>query len=307
MRDHVVDLGRGVLLGGGVAVGHHPGDELVVEDDVLLKGVARLVHIIYMYVRVVRVHLAAALVDGQEDGLDAGRGLRHEARGAGGGDGEAGNVASAELRHAFVECRIGFAQAGDEGVVLLAFGVVDLEGATVAGQLDGRGVGGQGECLLYLFGHVGSLFRTVTEVEGCQHVTLGGDAYAGASAHECLATDALPEFAFGTLDLVSLGVGIDLLEDLVDLLRLEVDDVVHDALSQSDVLLEQVEVEMGIGCEGVDNIGVEVDSQQSAAVIGTEGDLAAGVGGDGAEAEVGVGVGHGFAQDGVPEEHAWLG
>ena len=73
------------------------------------------------------------------------------------------------------------------------------------------------------------------------------------------------------------------------------------------MLLEQVEVEVRIGCEGVDDVGVEVDSQQSATVIGTEGDLAAGVGGDGAEAEVGVGVGHGFAQDGIPEEHAWLG
>ena len=70
---------------------------------------------------------------------------------------------------------------------------------------------------------------------------------------------------------------------------------------------EKVEVKVCFGGEGLLDIGVEVDGQQSAGVVGTEWDLAAGVGGYGLESEVGVAVGERLACDGVPEEYAGFG
>ena len=134
---HGVDLLLGVALGGVVTLGLHPGHELGVVYDELLEGVAGLVDEVHMYVGVVGVHLTATLVDGHEDGLDTRGGLCHEAHGACGGDGEAGDVAAAILLHLVVECGIGILETVDEGVVLLALGVIYLECSTLLGHLHG--------------------------------------------------------------------------------------------------------------------------------------------------------------------------
>ncbi len=73
------------------------------------------------------------------------------------------------------------------------------------------------------------------------------------------------------------------------------------------MVLEEVEVERGLLCEGLVDVGIEVDGLQTAAVVGAEGYLAAGVGRDSAVAIVGIAVGHALADDGVPEEHTGLG
>ena len=72
------------------------------------------------------------------------------------------------------------------------------------------------------------------------------------------------------------------------------------------MLTEKVEVELGIACKGVLHIFVEVYRQEAAAVVGAEGNLAAGIGGDGAEAQVGVAVGDALTQNRVPEQHTRL-
>ena len=55
-----------------------------------------------MYVGVVRIDFAAAFVDGQEHGLDAGGGLRHQACRTCRRNGEAGDVATSVFLHFLV-------------------------------------------------------------------------------------------------------------------------------------------------------------------------------------------------------------
>ena len=112
---------------------------------------------------------------------------------------------------------------------------------------------------------------------------------------------------FGTLHLSVLRILLNLLHDEFYLLHLQVHNVVHEALCQLHVLLEQVVVEIGILGERIHHITVEVDAQQATGVVGTERNLTAGVGRNGAETQVGIAVGQTLAQDGVPEQHTRLG
>ena len=114
------------------AVGAHPREELMVVNDIFLKGIARLVRKVHAHLGVVGVHLAAARIYGQEHRFDARGGLRHQARGARGGNGEAGNVAATLARHVGIELRVGLLDAQHEGIVLLALRVEHLESAALA-------------------------------------------------------------------------------------------------------------------------------------------------------------------------------
>ena len=73
------------------------------------------------------------------------------------------------------------------------------------------------------------------------------------------------------------------------------------------MVAEQVEVELRIGPEGVVHVAEQIERQQAARIVGTERNLAAGIGRNRAEALVGIAVGHALAQDRIPEQHARLG
>ena len=71
--------------------------------------------------------------------------------------------------------------------------------------------------------------------------------------------------------------------------------------------LEPVEIELRLLGEGVVHIAQQVHRQQAARIVGTERNLAAGVGRNRHEALVGIAVGHALADDRIPEQHARLG
>ena len=111
----------------------------------------------------------------------------------------------------------------------------------------------------------------------------------------------------GVLYVIALRVVADFIHYEVDLLKFQVDDVVHDALCLSYVLLEEVEVEACLGCKRILYVCIEVDGKQSARVVRAEWNLSARVGADGLESEVGIAIGNTLAQNGVPEQHTGLG
>ena len=70
---------------------------------------------------------------------------------------------------------------------------------------------------------------------------------------------------------------------------------------------KKVKIKISLGSERILHIAVEVDGNQAAAVIGAQGYLTAGVGGDGLEAQVSIAVGHRLTRDSIPEQDARLG
>ena len=69
------------------------------------------------------------------------------------------------------------------------------------------------------------------------------------------------------------------------------------------MLREQLVVEASFRRERTVDITVEIDGQQTAAVVGAERNLSAGVGAQRLETQVGIAIGDGLADDGVPEHH----
>ena len=191
-----------------------------------------------MNVRIVGIHFAAALVHGQEYGFYTGGGLSHQAGGAGRGDGQTSNVAASVLLHLLVHFRIGFAQAVDERVVLFAFCIVYLECTAFFGHFYGRAIGVECHRLVYFLRELGCLFSTITQSQSGKHVAFCCDSYTGTAALGAFLVNLLPQNAFCVLHVFAFRVGIYLAHDTLYLFQLKVDDVVHDALCQSYMLLE---------------------------------------------------------------------
>ena len=292
---------------GVVTVGFEPLHEIMVVDVVLLELLARLVRIIHVRILIRRIDLAAAFVHGPEDGLDARRGLRHERRGARRRDGQHGDVAAAVLRHFVVQLRIGLPDAEDHRIGGLLRGVVNGEGAALAGHADRSAIGGQRQRLLHLHGESGRLGRTVTQSQRGEHVAFGRDAEPRAAALAGHRADLLPQAQLHAADVLILRIVGNLVDDQFDLLQFEVDDVVHHAHRLVRVDPELVEIELRLRSEGRVHIAQQIEGQQAARIVGTERNLAARVGRDRREAFVGIAVGDAFAEDRIPEEHARLG
>ena len=276
-------------------------------DNVFLEGVAHLVHEVDVYIRVVGVHLAAAFVYRHEDGFYPRGCLRHQRGGSCRCYRQTGNVPASVLLHVLIELGIGFFQAVDERIVLFAFCIINPESSTLLRHRNRCAVGVQGQCAVDVDGEVRRLLRAVTQPHGCNHVTFGGDSHAGTTSFPAFLPDFLPEVILGMLHFFRLRIVFYLFHDEVDLLHFKVDNIVHDPLCQLGMATEQVEVEVCVVSERINDIGIEVQREQAAAVVRTERNLAAGIGGDGLEAEVGITVGDALAEDGVPEQHARFG
>ena len=302
-----VNLLLGVTLLGVYSVYLHPVEELLVINNVLLERVAHLIDEIHMSPLVTRIHLAAALIHRQEHRLNATRCLCHERCGARRCYGEARDVAAAIFLHVLIEFRVGIAKSHYERVVLFAFGIENLECAALLCHQNRRAVCRKGECLMNIHREVGGLLSAVTQSHSGYHVAFGSDAHTCSASLRTLVLNLLPQMILSAFHLVALRVALYLVHDEVYLLHLQIDDVVHYALSQCHMFAEQVVVEVRLFGERLLNVTEKVYRQQSARVVRTERNLAAGVGRDGAEAQVGIAVGDALAQDSVPEEHSWLG
>ena len=97
-----------------------------------------------------------------------------------------------------------------------------------------------------------------------------GDTNTCAAAHAALALNLFPKFSFCTLDLITLGVTVNLLLDGLDFLQFKVDNIIHYALCLCCMLLEQFIIEICFGCKRVDYIREEVDGDETAGVVWTQ-------------------------------------
>ncbi len=204
----VVDFLLRVFLFGVNAIDLHPRQELLMINDILLERVAHLINIVHMHGCIVGVYLAAAFVNGHKHRLDAAGGLRHQRCGAGGGNGQAGDVAAAMFQHVLIQLRIGLFQSVDKRIVLLAFGIINFKSTTLCCHLHGRPVGIQGQGLVYFYRKLGSLLGAITQPHCCYHIALGRDSDTRPTSHAALAFYLLPEMTLRELHLFALRVAV---------------------------------------------------------------------------------------------------
>ena len=275
-------------------------------DDVLLERVTHFVNIVHMYSLVVGIHFATTLVYRHEHWLYAACGLCHQRGCTGRSYCQAGNVAAPVFHHVLVELCVGLLYAVDERIVLFAICIEYFKRATLLCHDHRRTISVQGECLVYIYRKVCCLLRTIAETHGRNHVAFGSDANASASSHSALFLYFLPKMQLCALNFIRLWVAANLFHYQLYLLKLQVDDVVHDTLGGCDMLLKQVVIEVCVLGERIYNVRIEVDGKQTARVVRTEWNLSARIGRHSAEAKVGITVRNALLQDGIPEQHTRL-
>ena len=256
---------------------------------------------------VVGIYLATTVVSHKEHRLNARSSLCTDTYGTRWGYGEQCYVAASVLVHFGVEFGVGLGYAADEGIVLLAVGVVERERLAFLSHSYRRAVGRKCEVFLHIDGKVDGLGGAVAQSHSSKHIALGGDAETGATAFHAFVFDVQPQVVFHKFHLVGFGVVLYLFKDFLYFFEFKVYKVVHQALGFLHMGAEKVEVELGLRRERIFHISVEVDGQQTAAVVRAQRNFTAGVGGDGGKAFVGIAVGHRLADYGVPEKHTGFG
>ena len=112
---------------------------------------------------------------------------------------------------------------------------------------------------------------------------------------------------FSPFHFIALRITLHLLHDLVDLLQLQINDIIHQSLGKAHMLLEEFIIEISILGKWVHDIAIEVNAQQPTGVVRTKWYLPTRVRGYCTEAQIGIAVGNTLLQDGIPEQHARLG
>ena len=147
---------------------------------------------------------------------------------------------------------------------------------------------------MYFFREFGSFFRTVTQSQCSKHITFGSNTYTGTASLSTLLINLVPQYTFCMFHIFAFGVSINLFHDAFYLLQFQIDDIVHNALSQRYMFLEQFKVKVCIRFEGVYHIRIKIDSQQTAGVIRAQGNFTTWIGGNSAISQVCIAIGYGF-------------
>ncbi|OAV74947.1 hypothetical protein Barb7_01485 [Bacteroidales bacterium Barb7] len=281
-----------VMLDDGMTVGLHPRDKLMMENDILFVGVARFVHIVHTCGSIGRIDLAAAFVNGEEDRLNARCGLRHQAGRPRRRNCKAGNVAPSVGFHILVKNRVSLAETVDKGVFLLAHGIKQFKGTALFSHLNGSTVGGKSQHTLNVFGTVCRLVRPVAQTESGNHIAFGSNAHTRAASLQRFLLNLLPQMPFGRFHFILFGVGINLVKYLLNLFRFEVNNIIHDTLGKSNMLLEKVVIKIRLSRKRFHHIRIQIDCQQPATVIRTERNLPARIGGYRAKAQICIHIRH---------------
>ena len=259
-----------------------------------------------MHVGITRVYLAATLIHRHEHGFDTTGGLRHQRSSSRRRNRQTSDVATTILLQVGIQLFVSLFDAEQEGIVLLATGIKHGESTAFLRHGYGRAVGTQRQILVNVDRKLGCFWRSIAQSHGCNHVTFGRNADTCTASLTALMFNFLPKMIFCFFDLITLRIFLYLLQDAFNLLQLQINDIIHDALCYLNMLSELLHVKIGILGKRMNHIRIEVDAQQPARVIRAQRYFAAWIGAHGAETQVGITVGNAFTDDGIPEQYSWL-
>ena len=234
----VVDFFLSVTLFGVKTVGFHPSEELMMIYNVFFECVAGFIHEIHVYLWVVWIDLSSTLINRHKDWLNTRCSLCHQAGSSSWSNGQTSNVSTTVLLHFFVQGRISFLDAVDERIVLFTFPIVDGERTAFLSHIDRRTVCFQSYNLVYFFWECCRFFCSVTQAHSSNHIAFSSDTYTCTASLSALFVNLFPQMSFCPFNFFTFRVGLNLFHNLLDLFQLEVDDVIHDALCQANVLFE---------------------------------------------------------------------
>ena len=168
----------------------------MMEYDIFFECVTCFVDKVNTSFRIVRVHLAATAINGQEHRFDTRSSLRHQAGRSRRCYRQTGDITATVFHHVVIQLRIGFTQTVDKRILFFALCIIDIECTTFFGHFHRRTIGCQSQHLLYLLGKLSRFFRAVAQSQGGNHIAFGCDAHTGTTSLQSLLLYLLPQVAF---------------------------------------------------------------------------------------------------------------
>ena len=151
-----------------------------------------------------------------------------------------------------------------------------------------------------------SFITSVTQAQGCQHITLSGDANTGSTPLLGFFADLHPKVIFHALDAHVFRIILDLLHNGIYFLQLKINDVIHDFLGVLHMFFKQIPVEGSFFGKRIFYIRIKIDGQQTTGVVRAKRYFPTGVRRYGFIAQIGITVRQGLPDNRVPKEDARL-
>ena len=171
----MVDFLLRIVLLRVYAVGLHPSEELMMVHDILFKSITRFVNEVDAHLWIIRIHLAATFIDGQENRFNTTRSLCHERCCTRGSYRKTSYIAATIFHHVFIELWVGFFDTKDKRIFLFTLCIENLEVATFTSHRNAGAISFQCKRALNRHSLVRCFLSTIAQREGCQHVALSRD------------------------------------------------------------------------------------------------------------------------------------
>ena len=214
-----------------------------------------------MHIGLIGIHLTTTFIYRQEHWFYTAGGLCHQRGCTRRCDCQTGNIPSAVLLHFLVQLRISFLDTKDERISLFTIRIINIEGTAFLSHLYRRAIGCQCKGTMNIHREVGCLLRTIAQHHGSNHITFCSNTHTRATPHGALLLDFLPKMIFSPFHFIALRITLHLLHDLVDLLQLQINDIIHQSLGKAHMLLEEFIIEISILGKWVHDIAIEVNAQ----------------------------------------------
>ena len=120
-----------------------------------------------------------------------------------------------------------------------------------------------------LFRKFNGLIGAVGKTHSSEHISFGGGTHTGAASLRCFGFNFFPQLKFGVFNINIFRIRFDFSYYPVNLFHFQIDDVVHDALSQLYMFAEKIKIKPGFGGKWLVDIRIHIDGQQPAAIIWT--------------------------------------
>ena len=105
-----------------------------------------------------------------------------------------------------------------------------------------------------LFREFSCFFSSVAQSQSSKHITFGRNTDSRTTSLTTLLIYLFPQNTFCMLHVFRLRIRIDLGKDLFNLLQLQINNIIHDTLRQSHMLLEQFKIKISIRSERIDYV-----------------------------------------------------
>ena len=223
-----------------IAVNIHPFQEFTMVYDILFVTVTHFIYKINMNILIIRIYFATTLIDRHKDWFNTTGSLRHQRCCPGRGNRKTGNISTTIFCHILIKLGISFFNTENERVLLLTLGIINFEGSTLFSHRNRASICIQSQCLMNRYSKISSFLSTIAQSHCSNHIPFSRNTDTGTTPQSTLLFNLLPKMTFSSLYLLILRIIANLIQNQINLFHFQINDIIHDTLSQLSMFKEEL-------------------------------------------------------------------